>query len=517
MHLIDITHITFSYPVAGKSNVDHPPVLDDISLFINKGEYIAIAGANGSGKSTFIRQLNGLLLPTSGNVTYNGLSTHDPSSLPVIRQNVGIIFQEPENQIVGTTVETDIAFALENMGVPRTQMSEKINSVLDITGLKGFNKRQTLQLSNGEQQRLAIAAIIAMDPDVFIFDEATSMIEPSGRAKILEILKKLHNAGKTVITVTHEMEEILEAERVLLFNKGRVVADTDPNTFFNKGDLTDYSLTYPDAWNMLRKLNITSDITPVGSLSFDSVVKTVKQYTDIDSITSPPVVSNSIFERTEETDKAVSFTDCSYSYHSNSKDAIKAIEDINLDIFKGRITAFLGTTGSGKSTLGRDLSNRLNLPAIELDALFWQQPDWQKPDKDVFRERVRQALSSDNWVIDGNYSAVREIVWRRADTLIWLDYPYYVIYPRLFLRTIKRARTRENLWNSGNHESLRAQFLSRDSLFLWAIKSKRKQRRVYPDVLEKPEYQHLQVHTFRNPSQTARWLATITQDEDGDR
>ncbi len=182
-----------------------------------------------------------------------------------------------------------------------------------------------------------------------------------------------------------------------------------------------------------------------------------------------------------------------------------------------RRVVIVGTTGSGKSTLGRDLSNRLNLPAIELDALFWQQPDWQKPDKDVFRERVRQALSSDNWVIDGNYSAVREIVWRRADTLIWLDYPYYVIYPRLFLRTIKRARTRENLWNSGNHESLRAQFLSRDSLFLWAIKSKRKQRRVYPDVLEKPEYQHLQVHTFRNPSQTARWLATITQDEDGDR
>ncbi len=170
----------------------------------------------------------------------------------------------------------------------------------------------------------------------------------------------------------------------------------------------------------------------------------------------------------------------------------------------------VGTTGSGKSTLGRILADHLIVPHIELDGLFWQQPDWQKPDRDVFAERVRQALSSDEWVVDGNYSGVREIVWSRADTLIWLDYPYRIIYPRLFLRTIKRARTHENLWKSGNYESFRTQFLSRDSLFFWAIKSKRKQRKVYPDELARPMYQHLQVHIFKHPNKTEKWLKSIT-------
>lgn len=167
----------------------------------------------------------------------------------------------------------------------------------------------------------------------------------------------------------------------------------------------------------------------------------------------------------------------------------------------------VGSTGSGKTTLARQLSALLTLPHVELDALNWD-PNWTSAPTDVFRQRTDEASRGDRWVVDGNYSKVRDIVWRRADTLVWLDYPLAIILWRLFWRTLGRVRSGEELWN-GNRESAREAFLSRDSLFLWALKTYRRRKREYPAVLTRPEYAHLIVFRHRSPGETERWLDRV--------
>lgn len=167
--------------------------------------------------------------------------------------------------------------------------------------------------------------------------------------------------------------------------------------------------------------------------------------------------------------------------------------------------AVVGTTGSGKTTVARQLADRLGLPHVELDALNWE-PNWTEAPREVFRERISAALRGDAWVADGNYSKVRDIVWARADTIVWLDYPLGLILWRLLRRTIQRTLTREELW-SGNRERFREQFLSRNSLLLWALQTYWRRRRDYPRLLAQSEYAHLRLVRLRSPSGAARWLA----------
>jgi adenylate kinase family enzyme len=173
----------------------------------------------------------------------------------------------------------------------------------------------------------------------------------------------------------------------------------------------------------------------------------------------------------------------------------------------GQRIVVIGTTGSGKTTLATQLARRLGASHIELDALHWE-PDWAAAPLDVFRARVTQALSLDSWVADGNYSKVRDIVWGRADSIVWLDYSLPVILGRLTRRTVHRIITREELWN-GNRENLRGAFFSRDSIFLWALKTYRKQRRIYPPLFAQPEYHHLTIIRLPSPHVTNRWLDNI--------
>jgi adenylate kinase family enzyme len=168
----------------------------------------------------------------------------------------------------------------------------------------------------------------------------------------------------------------------------------------------------------------------------------------------------------------------------------------------------VGVTGSGKTTLARQLSQHFDLPHIELDALYWG-PNWTEASIDVFRKRVQEALQGDCWVIDGNYSKVRDIVWPRADTLIWLDYPLVLILWRLFLRAVRRITMRENLWNSGNYETWRGQFFSRESLFLWALKTYRRHQSEYPQLLRQPAYSHLLVVHLQSPRAANEWFRVL--------
>lgn len=175
----------------------------------------------------------------------------------------------------------------------------------------------------------------------------------------------------------------------------------------------------------------------------------------------------------------------------------------------GQRIVVVGVSGSGKTTLARNLADCLDLDPIELDRLFWLS-DWQQRDDDDFRDVVRSALADDGWVVDGNYSRAREVVWPRADTVIWLDYPLWLILWRLFWRTIRRIVMRENLWGTGNRESFFTQFFGRDSLFLWAINTYHRRRREYPILFKQPEYAHLTVIHLKFPRQTQSWFETVT-------
>lgn len=175
--------------------------------------------------------------------------------------------------------------------------------------------------------------------------------------------------------------------------------------------------------------------------------------------------------------------------------------------FSGQRIAVVGTSGSGKTTLASEVSRRLKIPHLELDALYWR-PNWGEPPEDVFRQRVSDALMGDRWIIDGNYSKVRDIVWGRADTVVFLDYPFGLVWRRLWQRTVRRAFQQEELWN-GNRETIRQSFFSRESILLWMLQTYFKRRKQYPQLLQQTEYGHLEVVHLQSQSQTDAWLATL--------
>lgn len=211
--------------------------IEGLSFSVEQGEWLAILGANGSGKSTLAKLLNGLFLPTEGEVLVNGLSTSDEEHVYHIRQQVGIVFQNPDNQIVATTVKEDIAFGLENLGVLPSVMEERIIETANKVGLGGFLDYEPYRLSGGQKQRLAIAGILAMKPAIIILDEATSMLDPEGKKEVLETVRALNREeGMTVISITHDIEEAAQADRLIVLEAGRIALEGSPRTVFSEED-----------------------------------------------------------------------------------------------------------------------------------------------------------------------------------------------------------------------------------------------------------------------------------------
>jgi len=224
--MIEIRDLCFQYAA-------EQPVLQDLNLDIREGEWITLIGANGSGKSTLARQLNGLLLPDSGTVSVDGLLTSDEEQLWEIRSRVAFVFQNPDNQLVATSVEDDIAFALENLGFPREEISQRVEGALSEMNLTALREKAPHLLSGGEKQRVAIAGALAMASKYLVLDEPTSMLDPSMRRSVIECLQKLHQEhGLAIIYITNIMEEALLADRVLVLGEGRVLRDEKPAALF---------------------------------------------------------------------------------------------------------------------------------------------------------------------------------------------------------------------------------------------------------------------------------------------
>lgn len=240
-HFIETVDLTFSYEDQGSDEKVPMYALNGVSLTIERGEYVAIVGRNGSGKSTFAKLLNLVLEPVSGDILVNGKSvcgelTDD--DIIELRRSIGMVFQNPDNQIIATIVEEDVAFGPENIGIPSAEIRKRVDEALKSVGMLEFAKQEPHRLSGGQKQRVAIAGIIAMLPDCMIFDESTAMLDPIGRSEVLAVMEKLVlEHGITVINITHHMSEAVRADRVIVMDKGLVIADATPREIFSNEDL----------------------------------------------------------------------------------------------------------------------------------------------------------------------------------------------------------------------------------------------------------------------------------------
>ena len=208
------------------------PAIDHVSIEIKRGEYISIAGSNGSGKSTFARCLNGLLLPTEGEILVDGMDTNDDDLIWDIRKKIGMVFQNPDNQIVSSMVEDEVAFGPENIGIENPELRKRVDNALKSVGMYEYRNREAHKLSGGQKQRIAIAGAVAMRPDCIVFDEPTAMLDPKGRNQVMKVIRELNDQGITIILITHFMEEVAEADRVLVMKSGKLLADSVPEDVF---------------------------------------------------------------------------------------------------------------------------------------------------------------------------------------------------------------------------------------------------------------------------------------------
>lgn len=229
--------------------------VDGVSMEVHRGEFVAVLGANGCGKSTLAKHLNAILLPETGTVLVEGMDTREDDHLYDIRQKVGMVFQNPDNQIVATIVEEDVAFALENLGVPTPEIRTRIDEAMKMAGIYEKKDKAPYKLSGGQKQRVAIAGVIAMRPDCLVLDEATAMLDPRGRAQVMQTIRSLRAAGISIVSITHYMEEAAQADRVLVMNGGKIVMEGTPEEVFSQTErLKSYHLDVPQAAELRDQL-----------------------------------------------------------------------------------------------------------------------------------------------------------------------------------------------------------------------------------------------------------------------
>jgi len=266
-NIIKIENVKYKY-----AKEDTNFAVDGVNLNIIKGQFTAIIGHNGSGKSTLAKLINSLLLPTEGRIFVKNMDTSDDSKLWDIRQTAGMVFQNPDNQLVATIVEEDIAFGPENQGVESSEIRRRVDDALNTVGMYEYRKRPPHLLSGGQKQRIAIAGVLALNSDCIILDEPTAMLDPSGRIEVMETLKKLNAQGKTILLITHYMDEAVQAERVVVMDKGKIKLDGTPKEVFsNINEIKRFGLDVPQVTELaqvLRKegVNLPPDIIYIKEL-----------------------------------------------------------------------------------------------------------------------------------------------------------------------------------------------------------------------------------------------------------
>ncbi|MCI9671712.1 MAG: energy-coupling factor transporter ATPase [Lawsonibacter sp.] len=274
--IIKTEDLHFSYPAAEGVT---PVVLDGVSLSIEEGSFVAVLGHNGCGKSTLAKHMNAILLPSGGTVYVDGIDTADDSRLLDIRRAVGMVFQNPDNQIVANVVEEDVAFAPENLGVPPAEIRQRVDDALKAVNMYDHREHAPHLLSGGQKQRVAIAGVIAMQPRCIVLDEPTAMLDPIGRKDVLRTIKELNRTrGVTVVLITHHMDEAAQADRLIVMAKGRVVADGAPKAVFSQvEELRKVGLTVPQTTQLLWELRQAGYNVPLDALSDEECAQALYQ------------------------------------------------------------------------------------------------------------------------------------------------------------------------------------------------------------------------------------------------
>jgi energy-coupling factor transporter ATPase len=344
--IIRVENLHFTYQPEHGTPV---PALHGVNLSIEQGEYVAILGHNGSGKSTLARHLNALLLPTQGQVFVKDYSTTDPAHLLDVRSTVGMVFQNPDNQMVATIVEEDVAFGPENLGVPHDELKARVDWALEQVDMIAHRMRAPHLLSGGQKQRVCIAGVLAMKPEVLALDEATALLDPLGRREVLGIVHRLNREqGVTVVAITHHMEEAVEAGRVLVMADGCIELDGTPREVFGQVErLQALQMDVPQVAQLAALLHRFWPAFPADLLSSAELTTAVREYLAPQPAPAavPPAPA-----QPEPAEVIIEVRGLGHDYMQGTPLAVTAISDINLEVRRGEIVGVIGHTGCGKST-----------------------------------------------------------------------------------------------------------------------------------------------------------------------
>lgn len=434
--MIDCRGVSFSYDGV-------TPALDGIDLNIEDGEFFCILGGNGSGKSTFAKHLNALLQPDAGTVRINGMDASDPELVYDIRSTAGMVFQNPDDQLVATLVEDDVAFGPENLGVPSAQIAQRVREALKGVGLVGFERHETHALSGGQKQRVALAGVLAMEPRVLILDEASSMLDPRGRKGLMKVCRALHDRGMTIVMITHFMEEAAEADRVAVFRAGRVAMLGAPEEILTRAnELARLNLDMPASCCLGRALRAKGVPVCVQVREADMVAEIAQVYAErsgADVAGRPSASDSRVLDHASSaadgmvaSEPVIEISHLSHSYTLSARERRRwrkrsttvgasgkqalwgndpnspwALRDVSLTVRRGEFLGLAGHTGSGKSTLvqhlnglirpqegsvcalGLDLSSKKGAAAVKakVGVVF------QYPERQLFAETVAQDVA----------------------------------------------------------------------------------------------------------------------------
>lgn len=434
--MIECRGVSFSYDGAAQA-------LDGIDMSIKDGEFFCILGGNGSGKSTFAKHLNALLQPDAGTVRINGMDASDPELVYDIRSTAGMVFQNPDDQLVATLVEDDVAFGPENLGVPSAQIAQRVREALKGVGLVGFERHETHALSGGQKQRVALAGVLAMEPRMLILDEASSMLDPRGRKGLMKACHALHDRGMTIVMITHFMEEAAEADRIAVFQAGRVAMLGTPEEILTRADeLAELNLDMPESCRLGMALRAKGVPVHAQVREVDMVAEVAQTYAErsgagtVGQSSTPQseIVGGTVSADNEDNvpEPVIELSHVSYSYSlsarerrrwhkrsaaegSSNKQALWgndpsspwALRGVSLTVRRGEFLGLAGHTGSGKSTLvqhlnglirpqegsvcalGLDLSNKKDAAAVKakVGVVF------QYPERQLFAETVAQDVA----------------------------------------------------------------------------------------------------------------------------
>lgn len=352
MNIIEVENVSFDYISRDEDGkeISRSPVLKDISLSVPEGQFLAILGHNGCGKSTLAKHFNAILTPTAGKVTVAGIDTSDEERLFDIRQTVGMVFQNPDNQLVATIVEEDVAFAPENMGVPQPEIRRRVDEALKQVDMYEYREHAPHQLSGGQKQRVAIAGVIAMQPKCIVMDEPTAMLDPKGRREVMKTIRMLNKEkGITVVLITHYMDEAAQADRVVVMDGGKIIMDNVPKKIFSRvKELRAVGLDVPqvtELCDMLIEKGV--DISPE-IIHEQECAEALFRLTGGRSAVIPPKPE----EPVEDNRPVVLTADkVTYKYSVGTPFEKTAVDSVDLEIRGGEFVGIIGHTGSGKSTL----------------------------------------------------------------------------------------------------------------------------------------------------------------------